>query len=148
MQIEPYLKTFGPSNVLPVFVERLHNNPIRELQLVFDFLSVNEKPIWHEDIRSNISSERLKASAWRDAIIKNRAMTIIRRTFIPKGVRNKVRKLWAMKERPKLYPEILESVEGVFNRDLEMLGQKFGLELTCANYKDKIFSRKNVAWER
>ena len=146
MQIEPYLKAFGFSAVLPMFTERLRDDPQRELQAVFDFLGVHEKPIWHEDIRSNVSAERLRVCAWRDVIVKNNILTMLRRTFVPKKFRRKIRKLWTMKVRPDLSPETLEYVVGLFNKDLELLADKLGLELTCENFKDKVVSQKNIAW--
>ncbi|MCD4664944.1 MAG: hypothetical protein K8R68_06695, partial [Bacteroidales bacterium] len=134
------------SAVLPIFTERLWNNPQRELHAVLDFLSVREKPVWHANIRSNVSDERIRVCAWRDAIVQNRIITTFRRTFIPKNVRRKIRQLWTMKEPPELSLETTQYVEGVFNQDLEMLGDKLGLKLTCKNFKDTIVSQKTISW--
>ena len=146
MQIEPYLKVFGSSAVLPVFTGRLQDNLLRELQAVFDFLDIREKPVWRADIKSNVSAERLKVCAWRDAIIKNKIMTFVRRTFVPKKVRRKIRKLWTMKERPELSPETTQYVESLFDQDLKTLGNKLGLELSCNNFKETVVSQKTISW--
>jgi hypothetical protein len=146
MQIEPYLKTFGHRSVLPMFTERLRDNPLRELHDIFDFLGVREKPVWHPDIISNISSERLRACAWRDTIVNNPILRSLRRTFVPKSVRTRIRKLWAMQKRPVLDPETEQNLEVIFNRDLSLLGQKLGLDLNCRNFKNMVISANKIKW--
>lgn len=147
MQIAPYLQKCGQSAMLPLFVERIRENPLRELQTVFEFLGITEKPQWHEEIRSNVSSERLRVCGWRDAIVNNYVLRFLRRTFVPKPIRRKIRKLWTMQEKPKLSPETLHHVESIFDEDLELLGTKIGMQLSCGNFKEKITSKESSpAW--
>ena len=146
MQLEPYLKTFGHKSVLPMFTERLKDNPLRELQVIFDFLDVFEKPVWQPDIISNVSAERLRACAWRDAIVNSPLLKFIRRTFVPKSVRTRIRKLWTMQERPSLAPDTVQNLEVIFNRDLSLLSQKLGLELNCGNFKNMVISAYKIKW--
>jgi hypothetical protein len=146
MQIEPYLNAFGSSAVLPLFVERLSIDPLRELQSVFRFLNVNAELVWHSDLKSNVSAERIRSCAWRDAIVDNGMVRILRRAFVPKKIRIKIRSLWAMKEKPELSTETLEYVEKLFDRDLKLLGEKLGLDLNCRNFKDTVTSQKSISW--
>lgn len=147
MQIEPYLEKFGTSAVLPLFVERLMMNPIFEMQTVFRFLKVNSTPVWHADLKSNVSSERIKSCKWRDTIVDNSFLTVLRRTLVPKKIRTKIRRLWAIKKRPELSPKTLNYVEEQFDQDLKKLGGKFGLDLNCRNFKDIVTSQKHVFWK-
>ena len=78
--------------------------------------------------------------------IKNKIMTFVRRTFVPKKVRRKIRKLWTMKERPELSPETTQYVESLFDQDLKTLGNKLGLELSCNNFKETVVSQKTISW--
>lgn len=146
MQLAPYLETFGQSNVLPMFTERLHENPIDELQTVFDFLNVTEKPFWNTHIRSNVSAERLRVCTWRDLIVKNNILAFLRRTFVPKTIRNKIREIWTMKKRPSLSIDTLQKVTESFDHDLSRLGDKLGLNLSCANFKESVTSPAKISW--
>lgn len=146
MQIEQYIDAFGVDAILPVFVERLKQDPIREMQAVFNFLKVDATPIWHEALRSNVSAERIRASKWRDAIVNNELVTRFRRKYIPKEIRNRIRNLWAMKKRPILSQHVLKQLEATFNQDLKLLGEKLGLQLNCEGFKDKVTSPKQINW--
>lgn len=146
MQIEPFLRHFGKSNVLPLFSERLNESPLTEMHAIYRFLGVTTEPVWYESIRSNVSKERLRVSAWRDAIVRNRFVTYIRKKFIPKRTRAAIRGLWSMKERPRLSLESQRHVEDIFDNDLKKLGNKLDLKLNCTNFKEIIKSEKNIVW--
>ena len=146
MQLEPYLDTFGSSAILPLFAERLRCDPLGELQKVFSFLGVQDEPVWHQEISSNVSAERIRVCGWRDAIVENPVARVLRRALIPKGIRTWIRGWWAMKEKPTLSLESLAYVEEVFDRDLDELGKRLGVELSCRNFKEAVTSQKNISW--
>ena len=146
-QIEPYFSVFGASKILPVFAERIRDNPNRELRRIFDFLQVDEKPVWRSDIQSNISGERLRTSAWRDAIVSQSSLRYIRKNFIPKKIRNFVKSFWKMKKRPQLSRTALEKIEMHFDKDLKKLGEILDMELRCGNFKEQILSPSEINWK-
>ena len=146
MQIEPYLETFGNAAVLPLFAERLRLNPQTVLQSVFDFLGVKEEAVWHSNIKSNVSVDRLRNCAWRDAIVNNNVLQFLRRKFISKKFRTVVKNFWTMRERPELSPDSLKYVEAFFDHDLREVGDKLGLDLNCDNYREKILSLDKIKW--
>ena len=148
MQIEPYLKRFGPSSVLPIFAERLRENPVQELQAVFKFMGLNKEPVWHDEIRSNVSAERLRICAWRDALVNNQILQFIRKKFIPKSFRMFIKNFWTMRERPELSPKVLSQIEDVFDQDLKELGFKLALDLNCGNYKHQVLAQESIQWVR
>lgn len=147
MQVCPYLEAFGSAAVLPLFAERMRVDPVRELQAVFDFLQVDATPEWNDNLRSNVSADRIRVCAWRDAIVENPLLQVVRRTFVPKKIRTWVRKLWAMNERPALMPESLRYVEGIFDRDLKELGGLLGVRLRCRDFEESVTSLPSIAWK-
>jgi hypothetical protein len=147
MQIEPYLDTFGSSSILPLFAERFRDNPQRELQTVFDFLEITERPVWKKDVRSNVSSERLRVCGWRDVLVNNSLLTVVRRTLVPKTMRRKIRQLWTMKERPHLSQQTFAHVQNIFNEDLQELGQKLAMKLDCSAFKQQIIIPDRIEWD-
>ena len=146
MQLEPYLTRFSTAAVLPLFAERLRQNPQNELQTVFDFLNVIEKPNWDDTLKSNVSTERVRVCSWRDAIVENPLLATIRKTFVPKKLRTKIRLLWSMKERPVLSSATQQYVEEIFDRDLDKLGGKLGMQINCRNFREIITETQNIFW--
>ncbi len=148
MQIQPYLDRFGEDAVLPLFAERLRQNPQHELQVVFDFLGVKEKATWNDNLRSNVSSERIRPCVWRDALVEHPVLKKVRQTFVPKSLRTKIRSLWSMKKRPVLSVESQRYVEDLLKEDLCLLGDKLALQLTFDNFKQTITAQQNIQWKR
>ena len=115
-------------------------------QAVFDFLNVTEKPSWDDTVKSNVSAERVRVCSWRDAIVENPLLRVIRKTFIPKKLRTKIRLLWAMKERPVLCLDAQQYVEEIFDKDLYKLGGRLGMELNCCNFKQIVTETQKIVW--
>lgn len=146
-QLAPYIEAFGKDAVLPLFAERLRENPVRELQVIFDFFNIKDTPVWEPTLRSNVSAERIRACGWRDVLVNNALLQVLRRTFIPEKIRTFIRKLWAMKERPELSHENLKYLEEKFDNDLQELGKTLGIELTCREFKKTIVSSNDIMWK-
>jgi len=136
MQLEPFLAAYGPEDILPVFFERLVSHSQDELERVCRFLGYESQPRWDSaSAVHNVSSQRLCRSTWRDAIIDAPLLKTIRRSFIPKAWRNRIRELWQIKERPQLSPPTSAHVQEIFDQDLERLGRWLGIELSCARFR-------------
>jgi hypothetical protein len=136
-QIRPFIETFGAENVQLVFFDSLTKNSQRELERVCSFIGYTEKPTWQFDLpEQNVSAERVRVSPLRDKIVYSPLVTAIRKTLIPKGVRDKVRNLWSMKDRPTLSEANIAKLTALFDQDLAQLGAWLGVELTCANFKE------------
>jgi hypothetical protein len=146
MQLEPYRATFGSGAILPVFSENFRHDPLRELQKIFNFLGVKQQPSYHQEIRSNVSAERLRTCSWRDAMINNQILRVLRRTIVPKSVRNSIKGLWTMKERPVLSSVARQRIEKIYNDDLEVLGTWFDIKLDCDNFKSQVLNLDEVQW--
>lgn len=137
MQLEPYLDRVGPERILVVFFERLTAAPEEELARVGRFLGAREPLVWREEeAHANASRDRLRKSRVRDAIVWNPVSTWLRRHLLPQGVRDKVKGLWQMKERPELSPAAAERVVGRFDEDLAKLGKWLDVDLSCETFAD------------
>lgn len=139
MQLQPFFDTFGSERVLPVFFEHLCAHPQAELERVCQFLGYSGSPVWDFDLAAqNVSSERLRKSAWRDFLVEQPMLKALRRHFIPKDFRTQVRQLWMMKKKPELEPAQTERLKEIFNRDLAVLGEWLGTPLSCDTFKASV----------
>ena len=100
MQLQPYFETFGAERVLPVFFERLFSHNQEELERICRFLGYVDTPMWQDIDAQNVSSERMRTSQWRDALVENPILQVLRRNLVPKSFRTWVRGLWSMKKAP------------------------------------------------
>lgn len=138
-QLQPYFETFGAERILPVFFERLFTNSQSELERICQFLGYSGQPQWHDNLEAqNVSSERLRRSVWRDTIIELPILRDIRQQFIPKNIRDWVRGLWTLKQRPELAPENIDRLHAIFDEDLAVLGRWLGLKLSCETFKANV----------
>lgn len=135
LQIEPYLETFGPEAVLPVFFERLLASPQEELVRICRFIGYRDRPSWcAEDAQKNASNQRRRTNPVRDAILDVPMLAALRRRLIPRSWRDRVRRLWVMQDRPTISVSQCRCLRAVFDEDLVQLGDWLGLELTCDNF--------------
>jgi len=145
-QIEPYLRSFGPEQVLPVFSERLQADPQGELERTCRFLGYEGQPHWQTDWdQRNRSTERLRRSPWRDAIVEAPVLRTIRRRLVPRSIRNRIKRFWQMTQRPEVPIDQLESLTARFDADLERLGTWLGVDLCCDNFKTLV-ANQSLDW--
>ena len=146
MQLEPYLATFGKERVLPVFFDRIRAQPQAELERVCAFIGYEGTPTWQEERGpSNVSSERMRTSRWRDIVVNAPILADLRRRFVPQSLRDQIKSLWMMKERPRLTDAEREQLVKTFDPDLARLADWLGMDsLTCDNFVE---TTSNRAWE-
>lgn len=136
MQISPWLDAFGPDRILPVFNERLRAEPQDELERVCAFLGYRGVPVWTDLGDRNVSSQRMRKSAVRDLLVEAPVLKQVRRGLVPKGVRERVKRLWQMQSRPELSDAKRRELERQYDEDLAQLGEWLGQPLSCASFKD------------
>lgn len=142
MQITPWLDAFGREHILPVFMERMIAGPQDELERICRFLGYDGRPDWQEDIApQNMSSERLRDSAWRDRFVYNPFLTRLRRTLVPLAVRSRIKRLWQMTEVPVIGASRFARITANFDEDLAKLGEMLGTRLDCANFQTMVRER-------
>jgi len=135
-QLVPYLETFGPARILPVFFECLVAHPEAELERVARFVGdeSSEPFVWHAEVaKQNDSGQRLKNSRWRDALGDSALGSLIKRA-LPEGVREGLKSFWKLPKKPELSQEVEREVMHELDRDLAQLGGLLGLELDCRSF--------------
>jgi hypothetical protein len=137
MQLEPFIETYGRERILPVFHDHVSKHPQAVLDAVCRFIGYDKTPVWQSDeARANVSSERLRTSPLRDALVFNPVVNAVRRTLVPQGLRDWIKGFWQMKERPTLADANVQRLRDLFNEDLSRLGRWFGIDLSCDNFRD------------
>jgi hypothetical protein len=136
MQLEPFLESFDRAQVLPVFFERLTAEPQETLARVCEFIGYAGQLRWiEEESEQNVSSERLRRSPLRDAIMNAPGIKALRRGLVPKAVRDRIKRLWTMKQRPELSTANIARLRDIFDEDLATLGEWLGLDdLRCETF--------------
>jgi hypothetical protein len=146
-QLAPWIEAFGVDRILPVFFERFVAAPQKELQRVAEFIGLTADVQWVDDLeKRNVSSERLRKSMLRDLALDNPAARMLRRSLVPKTVRDRIKSFWTMNDRPELSSAMRAEVEARFDADLAMLGTWWNLPLTCASFKD-VARASTPAWQ-
>ena len=136
MQIKPYIEQYGSENILLVFSEAFRKQPELELERVARFIGYDEPVVWHETLpEQNVSNQRVRRFKGYNFLVNNPILAILRRSLIPKGLRNFVKKQLVMKKRPELTVESQIKLEKIFNDDLNILSQLTGTEINLGNYK-------------
>lgn len=137
MQLRPYLEAFGAENVLPVFFERVRQFPQEELARIGEFIGCSQPAIWQsESGHQHSTSQRLRESAWRDAIVNAPVLSTIRKQFVPQSFRQWVKGLWQMQQRPQLSPQEQAELEALLDQDLAILGRWLGRTFSCDNFRE------------
>jgi hypothetical protein len=136
MQLRPYLEAYGRGSVLTVFFERLAAEPQAVFERVCRFIGYGGQPRWVEEAEpQNVSRQRMRKSAVRDALVWNPVSTWLRRRLIPPSWRERVKGWYQMRERPTLREDQVQRLEAEFDRDLAELEPLIGLRVSCRTWK-------------
>jgi hypothetical protein len=137
MQLEPFLMAYEPENILPVFFERFVQHPQMELERICRFLGYEGWPRWDRALDAvNVSKEQMRESPLRDLIVNAPVLRTIRRKWIPRSWRERVKQFWRIKERPHLSEGSIRRLEDVFDADLARLGRWLDIELSCKRFHE------------
>lgn len=135
MQLQPYIEAFGHHRILLVFFDALSAQPQVAIERVGRFIGMSATPQWRDDEgQQNVSRERLRKSAWRDALLNMPGATALRRRLVPRSWRDRLKRRWMMKDRPELSESRTRSLQAIFDDDLRTLGAWIGVELTCRSF--------------
>jgi hypothetical protein len=147
MQLKPYFDAFGRERVLPVFFERLTAQPRETLEVVCRFIGHAGHVQWFEDASDqNVSSERLRRSPVRDAIVNLPGLRALRHMLVPRSWRDRIKGLWMMKQRPQLSEANVARLREIFDEDLATLGSWLGRDdLCCDNFK-QVAKTTTLTW--
>lgn len=117
-QIEPYLKSFGCQAIMLCTLEEMMRTPQEFLNRVGTFLELSGPLIWREEqTKVNVSAERIRRLPFHGLLVDNPFATALRRTLIPKSLRERVRNSRQMIDRPSLSSERRQALEVLFAKD-------------------------------
>ncbi len=137
-QLERYFNAFGKDKILPVFFDRLKNYPQKELERICRFIGYTQTPSWIETMeKSNVSNKRIRKFPLYNLLVESTVACTLRRAFIPKSIRYRIKDHLQMKKRPTLSEEGRSRMEKEFDKDLSSLGELMGIELCCENFTER-----------
>ncbi|MEZ5920569.1 MAG: sulfotransferase [Parvularculaceae bacterium] len=135
-QLEPYVKRFGADRILPVIFEEMAASPDATLKRIADFLGAAGEVAWKDNVQTrNVSADRIRKFPGYALLVENPLATALRRTLVPRSVRNRMKARFQMRERPALSPEAKSRLQIVFNEDLASLEALIGLHMECSQFK-------------
>lgn len=144
-QLRPYLETFGPEQVLPLFLPRLRSHPQQVLEEVCDFIGYGGRPAWSwEDAVANSAAERLRRSRLREEL-RNLSVFPALRRVTPQRVVDLYHGRLRLKEPPVVSDSVAVRLQATFDQDLAVLGDWLGLPLSCRDFDDLTRDRP-VTW--
>ncbi len=105
-QLLPFVETFGKKAILPVFFDRFISAPQKELERVCKFLGYRGPVKWENALSPrNVSAERVRKFPFYDLIVEHPLAVKLRRGFVPKALRTRIRQSFSMQARPTLTPD-------------------------------------------
>ena len=135
MQITPYLQEFGHKAVLPLFFDDLKTNKDKALNGVGEFIGCTQPLTWIDDLaQDNQSSQRIRRFYGYELLVNSRPMAWLRKNLIPQALRNRIKKRLTMQQRPQISDVQREHITEIFDRDLKVVGDWLGIELTCDSF--------------
>ena len=149
MQLEPYLRVYGPESILPVFFDRLVDQPRVELERIGQFLGVRERLCWDHTLKpQNVGRERMRKNSLREALVQAPVLSTLRRTLIPRLLTDSLKSLWKVGIDPPPVPAGLsDRLREIFDRDLARLGSWLGIELDCDSFHT-VAGAQPLAWRQ
>ena len=138
MQLQPYLEAFGSDALLLLQFEDLKKNKDKTLERIGEFLGLRKTFHWVDSLdRDNVSSQRLRRFPGYEILVNSKPMSWIRRNLVPQSVRDRIKKKLSMQQRPEISPDQYQRLMDIFDRDLKMLSNYLGVEITCASFEAK-----------
>lgn len=125
MQIQPYLDQYGRDAIHLVSFEQMTAAPQRILSGIGAFLGRDDL-VWDDTIGAqNVSAERVRRLPLHGLIVDNPVATALRRTLVPKALRNRIRAARQMKTRPELPADLRARLAGLLAEDQARLAALF-----------------------
>ncbi len=147
MQLAPYLENWGRERMLLASFERLREAPQAEFARICRFIGLNREAHWHDDLPpENVSSQRIRRFPLYGPLIESPLAMALRRTLVPRRLRDRVKSRLTLSERPRLTESLRKRVEASFDEELAQLGGWVGLpDLRCDNFR-QLTTRYALDW--
>lgn len=122
MQIDPWIKAYGPDAILLTSLEQLKADPQGELGRVARHIGLGGQAVWRNDLGAqNVSAERVRRIPFENLLIYNPVASALRRALVPKRLRTAIRDARKIKSRPELPADLRADLQARFLADREAL---------------------------
>jgi hypothetical protein len=130
-QLAPFIEAYGIEAICLTSLEQLKAAPQAELERVCAHIGLPATPVWREDLGAqNTSAARIRKLPLHGLLVANPIATALRRTLVPKAVRNRVRRARSYGDRPELPAALQARLAEAFAADQADLARLFpGLSL-------------------
>ena len=126
MQIRPWIEAYGADAVHLTSLEAMQADPQGVLSEVADFIGHAGPVTWVEArARENSSAERVRRFPLHGLLIDSPPAVWLRRTFVPKSLRDRIRETRKMRDRPELPDTLRATLEVTFAADYAALRTLF-----------------------
>lgn len=126
MQIAPFAAAYGADRILLTSLEQFKADPEAAFGQVSTFLGLPAGAAWCHDLPAqNVSAARIRRMPLQGLLIDNQVAATLRRTLIPKSVRNWVRTSRTMAERPEIPADLQGRLQTEFLKDRARLAELF-----------------------
>lgn len=117
-QLAPFVERFGSERILNVEFERMTAEPQATLERIAAFLGAKGEVRWRDDLEAqNVSAERIRTFPLKSLIVDSPLATAMRRTLVPKTLRDRVKSKLQMRDRPELPEKVRLELQAVFDAD-------------------------------
>ena len=100
------------------------------------FIGCTQPLIWIDDLtQDNQSSQRIRRFYGYELLINSRPMAWLRKNLIPQALRNRIKQAINYAAAATDIDVQREHITEIFDRDLKVVGDWLGIELTCDNFK-------------
>ena len=124
-QIDPFIHAYGRENVFLTSLEQIKADPDAEFARIATFLGLEGAAWVHEMPAQNVSKSRSRQFPMQKLLIDNPVAAALRRTLVPKSVRNWIREGRTMQERPEIPEDLQADMRERFLEDRALLAKHF-----------------------
>ncbi len=147
MQIGKYMRLYDRSQILPVFFERLMDDPQREFERICAHIGYDSDSVWETEQKAqNTSHQRQRRHPALNAVLNIGLVQVARRTLMPEGLRNTIKSRWMMKDRPKLNADAMVYLYEQLEPEMKRLSDLLGRPISCAQFKDNVREGSTPEW--
>lgn len=148
-QITEYESEFGPSNVLVLIAEELHQNPARSLGEVERLLGASPFDGWDHPIETENSTSSVTQAVVLDRLLSNSPTRALARKIgrhLPRSLKSAILNMAPKPaQAPATTPEDEDAILDLVAGDLSSLRERFGNRLNCWSSSRKLELRRAKA---
>ena len=126
MQIAPFVEAYGQERILLTCLEAFTADPVAEFARVAAHLGLPAGAGWQEDLDAqNVSGGRFRRLPLQSVLVDNPVARALRRTLVPKALRDKIRAQRQMQGRPEIPADLEARMQSRFLEDRVQLARIF-----------------------